>query len=452
MVAFRRICFTGIVFACGVVFGGEPSEKSREILFGVLDFKQAPLNQEIVSETVSNGVITTDFFFSGGEFNGQVSRIHAFYSRPEKKGRYPGVVQLHGAGLQVLHAEPPIYYASNGFACISIDWCGPAEKRKVPRQPPYSEFNEAGKMTTVTVIPDKVGANGKKPRHDFHAVPVEADGIGAGIRFVRRSVLFLQSRPEVNSTQLFLSGMSAGANLSLLVLSVEPAFKGAAVKYGCGYIRDFPGYFGGYWAPLSLCPKPEQDAWLAVFEPKLGLADYKAPVLLVSGTDDIFFKMPLVLETYRNIPTEKRLLMLPNDNHSQVGNEMIPARYFNFLLGTAPTFPDANAPTAEVIGQEILLSCAIKTPSPLLKSVFYVKRMPVTTFKFDKSKEAKWEACPAPQQKNICSATIPAPAEGEQVIAYLLLEDETGARISSDTVEIPDYPKWHGVAKQNQAQ
>jgi hypothetical protein len=42
---------------------------------------------------------------------------------------------------------------------------------------------------------------------------------------------------------------------------------------------------------------------------------------------------------------------------------------------------------------------------------------------------------------------IPAPAEGEQVIAYLLLEDETGARISSDTVEIPAYPKWRGVTQ-----
>ncbi len=419
----------------------------RLALLKAPDLKAAPLNLEIVSETTSNGVVTTDFFFSGGEFNGQPSRVHAFYSRPEKKGVYPGVVQLHGAGLQVLGSGSSIYYASNGFACISIDWCGPAKARKEPRKPPYSEFNEAGKQATVTVFPDEIGANGKKPRNDYHAVPVEADGIGAGVRFVRRSVLFLKSRPEVKSSQLFLSGMSAGAHLSLLVLGVEPAFKGAAVKYGCAYIRDFPGYFGGYYSPLYLCPKQEQDAWLSVFEPRHGLPDYTASVLMLSGTDDIFFMMPLVLETYRNIPSEKRLLMLPNDNHSQVGNEILPARYFRSLLDKAPAFPDAMTPEAVVAGQEIRLSCPVKAPSPLLKSVFYVKRMPVATFEFRKSKDVKWEAVPATLQKKVCTATIPAPAEGEQVIAYLLLEDETGARASSDTVEIPAYPKWRGAAK-----
>jgi len=447
MGTFRGICLTIGVAACGLALGGEPSGKTREAVFAVQDLKEAPLNQEIIGEVTSNGVVTTEFFFSGGTFNGQPSRVHAFYSRPEKKGNYPGVVQLHGAGLQVLGSGASVYYASNGFACISIDWCGPAKARKEPRKPPYSEFNETGKMATVNVMPDMIGANGKKPRHDYHAVPVEADGIGAGVRFVRRSVLFLKSRPEVNRKQLFLSGMSAGAHLSLLVLGVEPAFKGAAVKYGCAYIRDFPGYFGGYFSPMLLCPKQEQDVWLSVFEPRHGLPDYKASVLMLSGTDDIFFMMPLVLETYRNIPSEKRLLMLPNDNHSQVGNEILPARYFRSLLDKAPEFPDAKAPAAEVVGQEIRLSCAVKAPSPLLKSVFYVKRMPVATFEFRKSKDVKWEAVPTVLQKRVCSATIPAPAEGEQVIAYLLLEDETGARVTSDTVEIPAYPKWHGVTK-----
>jgi dienelactone hydrolase len=445
MTKYVRIVLGCLV--CGCLALGVCAADKRVELFTPQDLDAAPLELEIVSETVSNGVVTTDFFFSGGEFNGESSRVHAFYSRPEKKGVYPGVVQLHGAGLRVLGSGSSVYYASNGFACISIDWCGPAKARKEPRKPPYSEFDEAGKMASVTVFPDRVGANGKKPRHEYHAVPVEADGIGAGVRFVRRSVMFLKSRPEVNRKQLFLSGMSAGAHLSLLVLGVEPAFKGAAVKYGCAYIRDFPGYFGGYYSPLYLCPKDGQDAWLRVFEPRHGLPDYTASVLLLSGTDDIFFMMPLVLETYRNIPSEKRLLMLPNDNHSQVGNEILPARYFRCLLGKAPAFPDAKVPSAEVVGQDIRLSCPVQTPSPLRKSVFYVKRMPVAAFEFRKSKGFIWEAVPATRQKRVCTATIPAPVEGEQVIAYLLLEDETGARVSSDTVEIPAYPKWRGGVK-----
>ena len=113
-----------------------------------------------------------------------------------------------------------------------------------------------------------------------------------------------------------------GAHLTLLILGAEPSFKAAAVKYGMGFIRDIPipGCFHGYFGPIAICPKEEQDAWLAYLDPKHNIGKYKASVLMLSGTDDIFFAMPAVLATYRAIPTEKRLLMFPNENHGYVGN------------------------------------------------------------------------------------------------------------------------------------
>ncbi len=115
--------------------------------------------------------------------------------------------------------------------------------------------------------------------------------------------------------KLFLSGISAGAHLSLLVLGQDPAIKGAAVKYGCGYV-DTPGYFGGCFDPLALVSRESQTKWLDVLDPKLDLANYKASMLMLSGTDDIFFRMPLVLMTYRAILTRSGLVVLPNDNHT----------------------------------------------------------------------------------------------------------------------------------------
>ena len=89
---------------------------------------------------------------------------------------------------------------------------------------------------------------------------------------------------------------------------VEPRFKAAAVKYGRGFIRELA--FGGYFGPILMTAREQQDEWLAVLDPQHGLSDYQAKVLMLSGTDDIFFWMPGVLATYRAIPTDKRLVVV----------------------------------------------------------------------------------------------------------------------------------------------
>lgn len=259
----------------------------RNELFHVPDFRALPPSIEVRSEKMTNGIALTELVFDGAPFNGAPTRIYGFYARPVQPGKYPGVVQLHGAGLETLGPQAAIFYATNGFACLSIDWCGPAANRKVPRKPPYSEFNSPG--NEARPLPE--GEKGKAPPHGWKAYGAEVDGITCGVRFVRRSFMFLRSRPEVDSGALCLSGMSAGAHLSLLVLGQEPGLRAAAVKYGCGFIRDLPGYFGGYFGPMFLTCKEDQDAWLAVLDPKHGLPDTRASVLLLSGTDDIFYGM-----------------------------------------------------------------------------------------------------------------------------------------------------------------
>ena len=288
------------------------------------DFQALPANIEVLSKNTVSGVTTTEFYMAGAPFNGKPTKIYAFYSRPEKRGKYPAVLELHGAGYGKLSPEAAIGYAKNGFCCLAIEWFGQTPKGQTPRQPPFSPYDSPGKMAV------KLPGQKNQPRL---AVDPKLDGIRNGVMFARRATMFLKSRPEVDSERLCISGKSAGAHLTLLVLGVEPSFKAAAAEYGCGFIRDLPGYFGGYFGPLVLCRKEGQDAWLAALDPKHSIANYQAKVLLVSGTDDIFFWMPVVLKTYRAIPTDKRLLMLPNDNHSQVGNWQMSLRYFQAAFG-----------------------------------------------------------------------------------------------------------------------
>jgi dienelactone hydrolase len=428
----KLVLLVGLLLGlCTLALGAD-----RNALFAVPDFNALPPAIETISETTQNGVILTELYFAGAPFNGQPTRIYGFYARPAAPGKYPGVVQLHGAGLVTLTSAAALLYAQHGYACLSIDWAGPGPNRVGKT----SELSSPGWMASPALLPD--GTPDKtKP---WVLVPPEVSGITNGVRFVLRAFMFLRSRPEVDANKLCLSGMSAGAHLSLLVLGQDPTIKAATVKYGEAFIRDVFSSFDGYFGPIAMTSKADQDAWLAVLDPKYDVPNYKASVLLVSGTDDIFFWMPIVLKTYREIPTPKRLLMLPNDNHSQVGNEEIPMRWFGAVLGTAPAFPQATAPTAQVNGEDLQLTSQVTGPSKLTSVQFIVKTMPLKTF-WAGSKDPPWSLVPTTQDGDNWTATVPAPAAGEQLVAYVLVQDETGARVSSDTVEAPDYPQWRGL-------
>lgn len=405
----------------------------RAELFQVPDFTALPPDIEVISKKTTNGVVVTELAFAGAPFNGQPTRIYGFYASPSGSKKVPGVVQLHGAGLNVLTEQAAVFYAKNGFACLSIDWAGPAKDRTEPRKPPYSTFESPGNI-----------AHEVEKGKPWKSHGPEKDGITNGVRFVLRSLMFLRSQPDVDPNSLFVSGMSAGAHLTLLALGQDPSIKAAAVKYGCGFVREIPAYFGGYFGPLTITSKEEQDEWLKVLDPALDVANYKSSVLMLSGTDDIFFKMPLVLLTYRAIPSPKRLVMLPNDNHTQVNNEEIPLRWFKSVLGMVPEFPKLDQPTALVEKNQLKLSVKVEAPRKVSGVVFSVKKMPAATFAFDHTEGIKWETVPAKSINGIWTASVPAPKSDEQLIAYATATDSTGTSSSSDTVEVPDYPQWRG--------
>ncbi|MHB1158659.1 MAG: alpha/beta hydrolase family protein [Phycisphaerales bacterium] len=421
--------------------------------FAVPDFQTLPPNIEVLSEKVADGVKVTELYFAGAPFNGQPTRIYAYYCRPEKTGVYPAVVELHGAGLDVLSPASAIRYAQNGFCCIALDWAGPCADRKQPRKPPYSEFNSPGNLAYPLPDADKA----KAPPHGWRLYGPDVDGVRNGVLFIRRAVMFLQSRPEADPDKLCISGMSAGAHLTLLALGVEHSFKAAAVKYGRAYIRDL--CFGGYFGPITMCSEEQQNAWLAALDPKHHINDFNAKVLLLSGTDDIFFWMPGVLHTYRAIPTDKRLLMLPNDNHTQVGNVPVPLAWFRSILKIAPPWPTVDAPAATSQGDTLQLSVKVAASTSITNVAFWIKRSPRANFHWSGKEVAKipgqnpppqpvpWVSIPAHSVGNLYVASIPAAQPDEQIVVYAMVEDAGGIKVSSDTLEYPSYPEWRQIHK-----
>lgn len=410
--------------------GGMAATVDRAAYFACPSVKETPLRVETLSEKVENGIRISEIKFDGGPVNGKPTRCYAWYTRPDKPGKFPGLVVVHGAGLEKLN--PNLTYPKQGFATLAIDWAGPSKGRKTPRRPPYSEFESQGALATPV--------NKKWTLH-----PIPGNHLQIGVRFVRRAVEFLRNRPEVDASRIGSVGSSAGAHLSLLFLGVEPNIKAAVVKYGTGFIRDIPGSYGGYFGPVTLCPAKDQDAWLEHFDPKHGIPNYRAKVLLISGTDDIFFWFRNVLMTYRNLPGEKRLLVRPNDNHKWVGNDPVSGKFLLDALNHArPLWP--NAPAPAVTQQDGKCRFTVTPPGAELKNVELIwKTMDRGFFHHAKN----WKHTPMVRDGKMWKATLDTPKPDQQLVAYAILHGSAGELASTDTVEIPESPSWRGDLTRN---
>jgi len=418
-----KTLFFASLFLCGALASAAPDLNRY---FAVETEAERPLNIRVLSDKKENGIRITSIKFDGGLIDGHPSTCFAWYTRPDGPGPFPGVIKIHGAGLRKL--EPDLRFPQQGFACISIDWAGNHAKRI----PPTSEFHS----TEALAVP--AGKNQK-----WKIGKMESNRIRIGVIFARRALEFLRSRPEIDRNSLFTVGSSAGAHLSLLLLGYEQGIKAAVVKYGTAFIRDLPGCFGGYFGPIYLCSKPDQDLWLSYLDPKHGIRNYRQRILLLSGTDDIFFWMPAVLHTQRNMPGEKRLLMRPNDNHQWVGNDPVSALFFRSAMKPSLDWPEVSAPIVTVRNGTLSVTGTVRSSAKLRTVSLVYKTMP-RPFQYHFVKNHPWKQTDMKLSGNVWTADIPAPLANEQTVAYILVKDIDGRMASGDTAEIPVWPRWRG--------
>ena len=88
------------------------------------DARQEPLNVRVVKEWKADGVVTRYVTFTVGTFQGSDARIAAYYSFPDGGGKHAAFVWSHGGGQRAERGRG-IYFATQGFATIDINWTPP---------------------------------------------------------------------------------------------------------------------------------------------------------------------------------------------------------------------------------------------------------------------------------------------------------------------------------------
>jgi dienelactone hydrolase len=120
------------------------------------------------------------------------------------------------------------------------------------------------KSGRVLVLPAYSGTLERGPTKVRELPGIERDLGIQSIKDARRSIDYLQTRPDIDTNKLAFVGVSLGSGLGLKVVATEPRFK-AAVFLSLGY------------SPEGALPVV--DSWN--YAPRL-----KVPVLMMDGEDD----------------------------------------------------------------------------------------------------------------------------------------------------------------------
>jgi dienelactone hydrolase len=218
-------------------------------------------------------------FMEGEPWQGKPTKVFAYYGLPENATRdapVPGVVCVHGGG-GTAYAEWVKLWNKQGFAAIAIDTNGAVPKDIRESDPDKFRHEWAG--------PRRYGFDQAAwEPHDqwpYHAVAA-----------IMRANSLLGSLPEVDASNIGVTGISWGGYLTSLVAGVDPRFKFAIPVYGCGYVHE-----GTSWN--TAVDAYGRDQWVSLWDPSSHLDQAQMATLWVNGTNDAHYHMPLFQKTYQ---------------------------------------------------------------------------------------------------------------------------------------------------------
>ena len=246
---------------------------------------KAPLDVEIVSSTNRDGYKVEGIYVNGVGDSAAKDRIFFYYAHPEKPdGKIPVVIDLTGGSPD---GERSLYLAKVlKCACAVIEWrCQPAKLR--------SKW-----------------IGGGMPLYRAKG-PLKSDQAYRVVSGARRVLDFLGEQDDVDAKRLASMGGSMGGIYTLLLAGVDSRVSAAVVDVGVGHLANSDCAQGVFH--LS---QERKDIWLKAFDPYSHASTIKARTIVLPSSVDHFCALGDIVETYKAIPSEKRLSIDANFDHS----------------------------------------------------------------------------------------------------------------------------------------
>lgn len=266
------------------------------------------------------GVDCFDLWYTGV----RGARIHAQYVRPKgRKGRHPGIVQLHGYSGNAGEWTEKLRWTSLGFSVAAMDCRG---------QGGASEDVGGVKGTTLRghIVRGLEDAPDKLLFRDIYLDAAQLAGI-------------LMGMPEVDPDRVGCTGGSQGGGLTLACAALEPRIRRAFPIYPflCDYQRVWE-------MDLAKDAYEELRYWFRMFDPlhereaevftRLGYIDnqhlaprIRAEVKMAVGLMDTICPPSTQFAAYNRMRCPKGMLVYPDFGHE--GLPFVNDHAFAFLAG-----------------------------------------------------------------------------------------------------------------------
>lgn len=284
-----------------------------------------------VDRTGSIPTVTDKLTFKS---RGNINTVYAIVSYPEKKGKYPALLILHGGGGNAEGLQGMVkQYAQQGYVAMAIDQPGICGMDNTP--------NSDG--------PWKTKPGGEGPRFEIGTQAANStltDAIIADLQAFN----WLANRTDVDKERVGITGFSwGGYSTTMLAGLLGSRVKAAYTIYGCGfYDKD------SFWTKiLADLPTATRHVWLKYLDAGRRAPAIKAPYFVEAASNDTYFQPTAVMATLAAIPGTKNHVWGPNLNHKRLeeGSGMQQQYFDHYLKGVGEAFYTVGLSKAQQFAQ-----------------------------------------------------------------------------------------------------
>lgn len=243
---------------------------------------------KIINQKDSIGVIIQEITFKLKDS----SEIYAVIASPKSKGKYPGILVLHGGGGQA-EKDKAIGWAQRGYIAVAPDLPGIAEPKKLT-------FTK-GRWNTLTYGAERYVAN----------PDVSASVIFDAVLSAMKALYLLRSQPNIDKENIGVVGISWGGYMTTMVCGLAgQQVKAGFSVFGCGFYEQTSQYNA-----LQKMHVKEREQWLKYLDAGKRAKNIKAAFFIAGATNDFFFYPKAVQKTLDSIKSEKNQVYAPNVSH-----------------------------------------------------------------------------------------------------------------------------------------
>lgn len=235
----------------------------------------------VLAENKMDGVVIQRVEFAGPRKNGKPVRVFGILALPAGGTKLPAVFWSQN-GMAPAGEFFPLYFARRGYACLNVTLDHKVWNSFAPFDTAHPTTANLTQLATVQM----------------------------------RGITYLSKRPEVDADRIGVAGGSYGGFFATLIAGADSRVKAGMSFFGAGSHHlgtNLPQFTG-------LKTQRDIEVWKTTIDPTWRLRRRAVPFLWGVGSNDHWFHLPAIFDTYRQSSGEKRLAVAVPWGHAGPAN------------------------------------------------------------------------------------------------------------------------------------